>query len=125
MKDNHDAIYATTASPFKKYIFDGRATVKGNTLYLHVFSWPGDTVRVAGLTTRVSRAYALRGGATLQHETSTDERGIPVLTIRKPTLIDPSRRRSWSSARHAAGRSDTRSPSARRRGGWRSAPPTR
>ena len=66
-----------------------RATVKGNTLYLHVFSWPDDSIRVAGLTTRVSRAYALRGGPTLQHEMSTDERGIPVLTIRKPELIDP------------------------------------
>jgi alpha-L-fucosidase len=39
MKTNGDAIYGTTASPWRKTPFDGRATVKGDTLYLHVFNW--------------------------------------------------------------------------------------
>jgi len=42
MKVNHEAIYATTASPFTTLPFFGRATTKGNTLYLHVFQWPKD-----------------------------------------------------------------------------------
>ncbi len=39
LKTNGDAIYGTTAGPWKKTPFDGRATVKGNTLYLQVFNW--------------------------------------------------------------------------------------
>ncbi len=39
---NGEALYGTTASPFRYLPFYGRATVKGNTLYLHVFTWPGD-----------------------------------------------------------------------------------
>src|SRR5205814_7745820 len=45
MKVNGDAIYATTASPFKQLDW-GRCTKKvtadGATLYLHVFTWPKD-----------------------------------------------------------------------------------
>jgi alpha-L-fucosidase len=89
MKDNGDAIYGTAASPFKKYSFDGRATRRGNALYLHVFSWPGDSIQVTGLTSKVSRVHALRGGALLQHDTGGDDRGLPRLTIRKPAEIDP------------------------------------
>jgi alpha-L-fucosidase len=88
MKDNSAAIYGTTASPFKKYSFDGRATVKGNMLYLTVFSWPEDRIRVAGLTSKVSVVHALHGGETLPHETATDDNGLPVLTIRKPQQTD-------------------------------------
>ena len=84
-----DAIYGTTASPFKKYSFDGRATRKGNTLYLHVFKWPDDGLRVAGLTSKVNRVHLLRGGATLEHETGAGDRGISTLKIRKPAELDP------------------------------------
>ncbi|HBY62749.1 MAG TPA: alpha-L-fucosidase [Solibacterales bacterium] len=54
---NGDAIYATTASPFTRLPFFGRATVKGNRLFLHVFEWPsGGTLRVPGLKNLVSGA---------------------------------------------------------------------
>ena len=43
MKCNGEAIYGTTASPFKKLAW-GRCTKKldpsGATFYLHVFDWP-------------------------------------------------------------------------------------
>ena len=39
MKINHEAIYGTTASPFKKLDF-GKCTRKPGKLYLHVFKWP-------------------------------------------------------------------------------------
>jgi alpha-L-fucosidase len=50
MKVNGEAIYGTTASPFARLPFFGRATAKGNTVYLHVFQWPKDRVlRVPGI----------------------------------------------------------------------------
>jgi alpha-L-fucosidase len=60
MKANGEAIYATTASPFARLPFYGRATTKGSTLYLHVFQWPaGGTLRVPGLKNLVHSAYLL------------------------------------------------------------------
>ena len=60
MTANGDAIYETTASPFRSLPFHGRATVKGSTLYLHVFNWPTDgKLRVAGLQNIVHKAYLL------------------------------------------------------------------
>ena len=60
MKVNGEAIYATTASPFSRLPFFGRATVKGNQLYLHVFEWPADgRLRVPGLKNLVHSARLL------------------------------------------------------------------
>lgn len=60
MSANGEAIYETTASPFRTLPFYGRATVKGSTLYLHVFNWPADgKLRVAGLQNIVHKAYLL------------------------------------------------------------------
>lgn len=63
MKVNGPAIYATTASPFKKLPW-GRCTKKltpgGATLYLHVFDWPADgRLLVPGLKNPVSSARLL------------------------------------------------------------------
>ncbi len=41
MKVNGESIYGTSASPFASLPW-GRATRKGNTLYLHVFDWPSN-----------------------------------------------------------------------------------
>ncbi len=60
LQTNGEAIYATTASPFERMSFFGRATAKGRTLYLHVFQWPADgRLRVAGLRNLVHRARLL------------------------------------------------------------------
>lgn len=60
MKVNQEAIYDTTASPFERMSFFGRATTKGNKLYLHIFDWPKDgTLRVAGLRNIVHSARLL------------------------------------------------------------------
>jgi alpha-L-fucosidase len=42
MRVNGEAIYGTTASPFTSQLPWGRATRKGDKLYLHVFDWPAD-----------------------------------------------------------------------------------
>ncbi|WP_321474305.1 alpha-L-fucosidase [uncultured Paludibaculum sp.] len=60
MKVNQESIYGTTASPFERMSFFGRATTKGNKLYLHLFEWPKDgTLRVAGLRNLVHSARLL------------------------------------------------------------------
>lgn len=60
MKVNSDSIYGTAASPFARLPFFGRATVRGNVLYLHVFQWPPDgKLRVPGLKNLVHSAKLL------------------------------------------------------------------
>ena len=63
MKENGEAIYETTVSPFAKLEW-GRCTQKANgentILYLHVFDWPvNDKLIVHGLQNKVVKAYAL------------------------------------------------------------------
>ena len=69
MKANSKAIYATSASPFKKLSW-GRCTKvvgkNGATLYLHVFDWPADQkLVVPGLKNKIESASMLVGGAKL------------------------------------------------------------
>jgi alpha-L-fucosidase len=52
MKTNGASIYGTTASPFAKLEW-GRATRKGQTLYLHVFNWPADGTLLVPLQNQV------------------------------------------------------------------------
>jgi alpha-L-fucosidase len=69
MKVNSDAIYGTTASPFS-YLSWGRATRKGQTLYLHVWEWPKDGVLNVPLGNQIRRAYLLAApGTALTHRT--------------------------------------------------------
>ena len=59
MRINGDSIYGTTASPLREYSW-GRTTVKNDTIYLHVFSWPGDHIlRMSGLRNHVDGAHLL------------------------------------------------------------------
>ena len=58
MKVNGEAIYGTGPSPFKSLGW-GRATQKGNRLYLVVFSWPDGRLNVPPLKNKVQRAYLL------------------------------------------------------------------
>lgn len=54
LRVNGEAIYGTTAGPFKRLEW-GRCTRKGNRLYLHVFDWPSDGVlEVPGLLNDVA-----------------------------------------------------------------------
>ena len=65
MKTNGEAVYGTSATPFKRLAW-GRCTQKKDgadtTLYLHVFDWPADgKLRVPGLHNAVRSAYLLDG----------------------------------------------------------------
>jgi len=59
MQSNAESIYGTSASPLPEQPW-GRSTVKGDKVYLHVFSWPGDgLLPVPGLKNVFIGAYAL------------------------------------------------------------------
>ncbi len=56
---NGQSIYGATASPFHELPW-GYCTIKGATLYLHVFRWPGDgLLRLDGLHNTVRSAHLL------------------------------------------------------------------
>ena len=81
MDKNGEAIYGTTASPFKEQLAWGRCTKKaakkGGTLYLHVFDWPPDgKLLVPGLKNAIASATLLAAGTKL--ETARDVNGITI-----------------------------------------------
>ena len=76
MKVNGDAIYDTTASPFKKLPW-GRCTKRiaggDTTLFLHVFDWPADgKLVVPGLKNTVTAARLLAAGDKLSFSQNDD-----------------------------------------------------
>jgi alpha-L-fucosidase len=78
MKVNGDSIYATGPSPFKSLDW-GRATQKGNRLFLHVFKWPAGDLVVPSLRNTVKRAYLLaEPGKTLQFAQKSDSISVKV-----------------------------------------------
>ncbi|BCM94260.1 hypothetical protein IAD21_06163 [Abditibacteriota bacterium] len=84
LKANGDSIYATAASPYKRQPADWRYTVKGNKLYLNVFSWPDDGLTIAGLQTPVKGATVLATGQKLA--VTKDAQGT--LSLSRPTTLD-------------------------------------
>ena len=85
LKANGASIYATSASPFKRLPFKGRATVKGNSLFVNVFEWPAEGVRLRGLKTPIKSARVVATGEKLT--LGDDGQGNPML--RTPQRIDP------------------------------------
>ena len=58
LKLNGESIYGTTSSPFP-FLSWGRATRKGQVIYLHVFDWPSNGQLVVPLGNKIKRAYLL------------------------------------------------------------------
>ena len=89
LKANGDGIYGTVQSPWRKHPFDGRCTVKGNTLYVHVFKWPEGGVSLAGLQGEVRSVAPLdkRVGAVKWEAKKEGER--QVLALQAPEKPDP------------------------------------
>jgi alpha-L-fucosidase len=69
MKVNGDAIYGTTYGPLQNLGF-ARTTAKGKTVYLHVFDWPGESIRVEGLTAKVAGVTLLNGNRPVKFSQS-------------------------------------------------------
>jgi alpha-L-fucosidase len=85
MKANSEAIYGTSASPFSKLPFDGRCTAKDNKLFLHVFAWPENGLKLDDLHRAFRSARVLEGDRPLR--ISRDAGGI---TIERPPALDAS-----------------------------------
>ena len=64
-----ESIYGTRGGPFKPARF-GVSTHKGNTVYLHVQRWPGETLTLPPLPAKVLRGTALAGGAVTVKQTA-------------------------------------------------------
>jgi alpha-L-fucosidase len=58
MKANSQAIYGTSASPFKQLAW-GKCTQKPGILYLHVYDWPANGELLVPISNPVKRAYLL------------------------------------------------------------------
>ncbi len=86
MKVNGESVHGTTAGPFKKLPFNGRATVKGNTLYLHVFQWPAAGLRIDGLKTTILSARALNTKEKLSVTAASAQPGTSYIS--KPSATD-------------------------------------
>lgn len=85
---NGEAIYGTTQSPFLKLPFEGRCTVKDNRIYLHIFRWPEDGLRLCGLRTPVLGARVLGSGEQLKVTVPITPEA-PTLYISRPKKLDP------------------------------------
>jgi alpha-L-fucosidase len=90
MKRNGASIYGTTKSPYRRHPFDGRCTVKGNTMYVHAFSWPDDGVKLTGLhNIPIQSARLLDGGAAVKYQVEHPADGTQTLILEKPAHLDP------------------------------------
>lgn len=89
LSKNGESIYGTSASPFPRYAFEGRATLKGNTLYVHVFEWPDDGAQVMGMSTPVKSASFLANDKPAAFTASVDNEGVPIVRLMPPDEPDP------------------------------------
>jgi alpha-L-fucosidase len=89
MKRNGAAIYGTQKSPYRRHPFDGRCTTKGNTLYVHAFTWPEKGLPLTGLKTPVRDARLLDGGRRLVLRYEPDSEGKSVTVLERPARLDP------------------------------------
>ncbi len=75
MDVNGESIHGTTSGPFN-YLSWGRATRKGQTLYLHVFEWPASGVLHVPLHNSIETARLLAGNKSLVFK--TDSTGLTI-----------------------------------------------
>jgi alpha-L-fucosidase len=63
-----ESIYGTRGGPYKPN-HDFACTRKGNTLYLHILSWPTDTLKLPALPAKIRKSTALTGGSVTVNQT--------------------------------------------------------
>lgn len=77
-----EAIYGTTSSPFRRLGFWGRATRRGDTLYLHAFHWPSDRLfLLPGMSAEIMENNRVKASALGSAQT-------PVSFLYRP-LLEP------------------------------------
>ncbi|RPI27463.1 MAG: alpha-L-fucosidase [Acidobacteria bacterium] len=76
---NGEAIYGTERCQVRRSNI-ANFTRKGNTLYIHVHFWPGETVAIGGLKNKVKSARLLAGGppvTVVQEDLRVQFKGLP------------------------------------------------
>lgn len=80
MKINGEAVYGSKRSPVSGGML-GITTAKGNTVYLHIFRWPGKAACIAGIANKVISARLLGSNRRLKINRGGDGRifisGLP------------------------------------------------
>ncbi|HNX78957.1 MAG TPA: alpha-L-fucosidase [Prolixibacteraceae bacterium] len=88
MKVNGEAIYGTQASPFP-WLPWGKATLKGEKLYLHVVKWPAGGKLKLPLTNVISNAKLLAAPSVKLNVSHADNYAIIDLPAESPDTILP------------------------------------
>ena len=71
------SIYGTRGGPFKSGSW-GASTNKGNTIYIHVFNWDGDTITLPPIPRKIIASSVLTGGtATVKQTKEAIEISVP------------------------------------------------
>ena len=86
LKLNGEAIYETKASPFH-YLKWGRATRKGQTIFLHVFDWPKNGKLEVPMSNKISKAYLLKDKTKNLSITTNNETSIIKLPSSAPDSL--------------------------------------
>jgi len=86
LKVNGEAIYGTQASPFP-FLSWGRATRKGQTIYLHLFEWPKNGQLVVPLLNTISKAYLLADAKSMLKIKKGKENSVIQLPAYSPDKI--------------------------------------
>lgn len=87
MDVNGESIYGAEGCPFGGGMI-GLTTAKGNTVYLHVFRWPGEEVCIAGVKNKVLSAHLLATGDQASVEQQKDRLFIRNLPKKAPDRHD-------------------------------------
>ncbi|VGO19114.1 alpha-L-fucosidase [Pontiella sulfatireligans] len=87
MAVNGESIYDTSHSPFNINGITWRCTAKPGKLYLHILNWPGESLDLDGLSSRVKTARFLDGGPSIQFN-QTKKRLSLVLPQTAPDQIN-------------------------------------
>jgi len=69
MRQNSESIYGTRGGPYKPGAF-GASTRKGNTIYLHILNWTGETIVLPALKRKVVKSSLLAGGPVTVEQTA-------------------------------------------------------
>lgn len=85
LASNGESIYGTTYGPLQGLPF-GKTTAKGNTVYLHIFDWPNQPLKISGLG-RVDQVSLLAGGGNLEFKRTENAVSIQ-LPGKAPDLAD-------------------------------------
>ncbi|CAN5624701.1 alpha-L-fucosidase [soil metagenome] len=86
LKINGEAIYGTAASPFQ-YLSWGRATRKGQKLYLNVYEYPASGTLSIPMSNNITRAYLLSQPGTSLKIKKGKDKSIVQLPLQAPDSI--------------------------------------